>query len=218
MVFKAQLRDAEEVIKVRSYILLCVPNVFDREGFEEEVGYHLKDIKMQLCTKGKSDTSLLTVPLPDLATTWCQNKQGKGRNKTKQPLLLNNLEGFQQKGCLICTVKAAIDTWPHLGPLWQHFHKTGLIKRALGRHCVIVVMCCGNGTDMDRLVIQRYRGCNVVYDIDITSYTFPPHIVNVHKSMEVQMEDENAACLFKFTNLCQEIMSMTIPGIDPAPN
>ncbi len=32
------------------------------------------------------------------------------------------------------------------------------------------------------------------------------------------MEDENSACPYKFTNLCQEIMSMTISGIDPAPN
>jgi hypothetical protein len=51
--------------------------VFDRDGFEKEVQYHLKDIKMRPCTKGKLDTSLLTVPLPDLVITWRQNKQGK---------------------------------------------------------------------------------------------------------------------------------------------
>jgi hypothetical protein len=36
--------------------------------------------------------------------------------------------------------------------------------------------------------------------------------------MEVQMEDENTAHPYKFTDLCREIMSMTIPGMDPAPD
>jgi hypothetical protein len=62
--------------------------------------------------------------------------------------------------------------------------------------------------------MQWYQWCNVVDEISITSYTFP-YIVNVHKSVEVQMEDENAACPNKFTDLCQEITSLTIQGIDP---
>ncbi len=32
------------------------------------------------------------------------------------------------------------------------------------------------------------------------------------------MEDENAAHPYKFTDLCQDIMSKTTPGIVPAPN
>jgi hypothetical protein len=53
-----------------------------------------------------------------------------------------------------------------------------------------------------------------MYDITTVSHNFP-HIVNVHKSVEVQMEDVNAKCPYKFTDLCQEIMMMTIPGTDP---
>ncbi len=112
----------------------------DREDFEEEVRYRLKEIKIWMCTKGKLDTTLLTIPLSDLVITWHQNKQGKGRNKSEQRLLLNNLEGFQQKGCLICTVEGAVNTWPRVGLLWQHFHKTGLCHRPWhygGKHSLL---------------------------------------------------------------------------------
>ncbi len=59
-------------------LLIYFLSVFDREGIEEEVRYRLKEIKIWLCTKGKLDTTLLTIPLPDLVITWHQNKQGKG--------------------------------------------------------------------------------------------------------------------------------------------
>jgi hypothetical protein len=52
-----------------------------------------------------------------------------------------------------------------------------------------------------------------MYDITTISHTFP-HIVNVHKSIEVQMEDVNAEHPYKFTDLCRDIMMMTIPGTD----
>ncbi len=172
-------------------LLVCIPNVFDRQGFEEEVQSRLKEMEISLCNKGKHDTTLLTVPLPNFVVTWCQNKQGEGWNKTEQRLSLNNLDGFKQKGCLVCTVEAAVDTWPCFGPLWQHFHKTGMMRQTFGQRCAIVVMYSGNRTNVDRLVMQWYRQCNVMYDITTVSHTFP-HIVNVHKSVEVQMEDVNA--------------------------
>ncbi len=196
---------------------MCVPNVFDRQGFEEEVQYCLKEMEISLCNKGKLDASLLTVPLPNFVVNWHQNKQGRGQNKTEQFLSFNNLDGFKQKGCLVSTVEAAVDTWPCFSPLWQHFYKTGMMRQTLGRHCAIVVMYSGNRTNVDRSVMQRYRQCNVIYDIPTVSHTFP-HIVNVHKSVEVQMEDVDAEhpYNFNFTDLCWEIMMMTISGTDPA--
>jgi len=91
----------------------------------------------------------------------------------------------------VCTVEAAVDTWPHFGPLWQHFHKTGMMRQTLGQHCATVVMYSGNRTNAKRSVMQWYHQCNVMYDITTISHTIP-HIVNVHKSVEVQMEDVNA--------------------------
>ncbi len=99
-------------------LLICVPNLFDREGFLEEVRYQLKEIENRLCAKGKLNTTLLSKPLHELVITWQQNKQGKGHNKAEQKLSLNDLDAFRQKGCLICTVEAAIDTWPCFGTLW----------------------------------------------------------------------------------------------------
>jgi hypothetical protein len=69
-----------------------MPNVFNRQGFEEEVQCCLKEMEIRLCNK---DTSLLTVPLPDFVVTWCQNKQDKGQNKIEQCVSLNNLDGFK---------------------------------------------------------------------------------------------------------------------------
>jgi hypothetical protein len=66
-----------------------------------------------------------------------------------------------------------------------------MMRQSLGRRCAIVVMYSGNRTNVDRLVMQRYHRCNVMYDITTVSHTFP-HIVKVHKSVEVQMEDVNA--------------------------
>jgi hypothetical protein len=89
------------------------------------------------------------------------------------------------------------------------------MRQTLGQRCAIVVMYSGIRTNVNRLVVQRYRQCNLMYDITTISHTFP-HIVNVHKSTEVQMEDVNAKRPYKFTDLCREIMVMTIPGTNPA--
>jgi hypothetical protein len=97
-------------------LLVCMPNVFDKQGFEKEVWYCLEEMEISLCNKGKLDTSLLTVSLPKFVVTWHQNKQGKGQNKTEQHLSLNDLDGFKQKGCLVCTVEAAVDMWPCFRP------------------------------------------------------------------------------------------------------
>ncbi len=62
----------------------------------------ISQVKLHLCSKAKMDSSLIDLPLPELVITWRQNKQGKEQNKTEQSLSLNNLNTFQQKGCLIC--------------------------------------------------------------------------------------------------------------------
>jgi hypothetical protein len=109
-------KEHQSVESSSQFLLVCVPSVFDSQGFEEEVRYRLKEMENSLCGSGDLPTSLLTEPLPPLMVTWRQNKQGKGQNKTEQHLSLNDLEWFKQKGCLICTVEAAVDTWSCFGP------------------------------------------------------------------------------------------------------
>ncbi len=66
-------------------------------------------------------------PLPKLRVSCRQNKQGKGKSKAERDLSLNKLAAFRENSCLVCTAKAAEGSWPQLGPLWEAFHRTGLI-------------------------------------------------------------------------------------------
>ncbi len=52
--------------------------------------------------------------LPEIKISWQQNKQGKGKSKAEKDLSLNDLVGFQQNGCMVCTVEAAKKDWKHL--------------------------------------------------------------------------------------------------------
>jgi hypothetical protein len=88
-------------------MIMCVRNIFDRVGLEEEVIWHLKDIEKSLTKKGTKSSKLIGIPLPEIKISWQQNKQGKGKSKAEKDLSLNNLVGFQQNGCIVCMVEAA---------------------------------------------------------------------------------------------------------------
>jgi hypothetical protein len=47
-------------------MIMCVPNIFDRVGLEEEVIWHLKDIKKSLIKKGTISSELIGIPLPEI--------------------------------------------------------------------------------------------------------------------------------------------------------
>jgi hypothetical protein len=87
-------------------LLMCCPPIFDRQGVEEEIVFHLSQIEKDLIRKGKLPSDLSGVVLPKIKVSWRQNKQGKGKNKAEQGLSMNDLEAFQHNGCVVCTVKA----------------------------------------------------------------------------------------------------------------
>ncbi len=194
-------------------LLMCCPAVFDKQGIEEEIFFHLKAMEKDLIRKGSLPSALSTEPLPQIAVLWHQNKQGRGRNQAKQRLCLNNLEAFQWNGCLVCTVEAEEGSWKRLGPLWQRSHKTGICRQALGRKVLMVVMYNGRVTDGDRVMLQRLWQCNVVYSNKLDSIVVP-NIITVHKCVEVRMEDTNRKPPHKFTDLGREFMMLA----DPTPS
>jgi len=191
-------------------LLMCCPPVFDKRGLEEEIVYHLKTMEKDLIRKGALPSTLSIEPLPQIAVSWRQNKQGRGRSQAEQRLCLNNLEAFQRNGCMVCTVEAEEGTWGRLGPLWQRLHKTGIVRRALGRRVLMVVMYNGRVTDGDRCTLQRLRRCNVVYNDKLDSVVIP-NIVTVHKRVEVRMEDTGIRAPHKFTSLNREFMMLSDP-------
>jgi hypothetical protein len=146
---------------------------------------------------------------------WRQNKQGKGKTKAEKDLSLNNLVQFQENGCRVCTVEATEGTWGRLGPLWESFHRTGMSRRALGRSTLMVVMFNGRPTDSDRITMQWLRRINVVHAYMTSSSTLP-HVITVHKQVEMEMEDGSKPP-HKFTNLCREVMGLTSPTADGPP-
>ncbi len=134
-------------------LLMNVPLVFDRNGMEGEIIWHLADVEMRF----------IDTPLPEIKVLWRQNKQGMGKTKTEKDLSLNKLVQFQENGCLVCMVKAAESSWRHLSPLWESFHRTGMGRRALGRSTLMVVMFNGRPTDSDCITMQRLCRVNVVH-------------------------------------------------------
>jgi hypothetical protein len=148
-------KERQSVDSNAQFLLMCCPAVFDKQGIEEGIVFHLKAIEKDLIRKGSLPSAQSTKPLPQIAVSWHQNKQGRGRNQAEQRLCLNNLEAFQRNGCLVCTVEAEEGSWERLGPLWQGFHKMGICQRALGRKVLMVVMYNGKVTDGDRVMLQR---------------------------------------------------------------
>ncbi len=191
-------------------MIMCVPNNFDREGLEGEVIWHLKDIKKSLIKKGTISSKLIGIPLPEIRISWQQNKQGKGKSKAEKNLSLNNLVGFQQNGCMVCTVEAAKKDWKRLSILWEKFYKMGLCHRVLGQNALMIVNFNGQSTDSDRVTMQRLRRVNVIYAYHLSSAIIPD-VATVHKRVEVEMEDGSRAP-YKFTDLLREAMALKIMG------
>ncbi len=169
-------------------LLMNVPVVFDRNGVEGEIIWHIAEIEKSLLKKGVLSSESIGTPLPEIKVSWRQNKQGKGKTKAEKDLSLNNLVQFQENGCLVCTVEAAEGPWGRLGPLWEAFHRTGMSRRALGRSTLMVVMFNGRPNDNNRITMQRLRRVNVVHGYIFSSSTLP-HVVTVHKQVKIEMED-----------------------------
>jgi hypothetical protein len=150
-------------------LLMCCPAIFNKRGIEEEIVYHLKTMEKELIRKGALPSTLSTEPLPQIAVSWRQNKQGRGRSQAEQALCPNNLEAFQQNGCMVCTVEAEEGSWGRLGPLWQRLHKMGLVRRVLGQRVLMVIMFNGRVTDGDCVTLQWLWQRNVVYSNKLDS-------------------------------------------------
>jgi hypothetical protein len=45
-------------------LIMCVPNVFNKDRLKEELLFHMKAVERKMVTKGKLPTSLLTEPIP----------------------------------------------------------------------------------------------------------------------------------------------------------
>jgi hypothetical protein len=169
-------------------LIMCVPNIFDKEGLKEELLFHMKAVERKMVAKEKLPASLLTEPIPLITMAWQQNKQGRGRNQEEQQLSLNSLDAFNKNRCLVLSIKTAEGTWEQLGPLWKMLNKMGLIRTIFGHKAMMVVMYGGRATDSDRNTIQGLRRCNVIYLHHLT-HTILPHIVLIHKQVEIRMED-----------------------------
>ncbi len=191
-------------------MIMCVPNIFDRVGLEEEVFWHLKDIKKSLIKKGTISSELIGIPLPEIKISWQQNKQGKRKSKAEKDLSLNNLVGFQQNGCMVCMVEAAEKDWKRLSILWEKFNKMGLCHRILGQNSLMVVNFNGQPTDSNRVTMQHLRRVNIIYAYHLSS-AVNLHVAMVHKRVEVEMEDgSRPPC--KFTDLLREAMALMVTG------
>jgi hypothetical protein len=95
-----------------------IPTVLERGEVENEILWHLSEIKKKLLKRGSLPCEYVGVPLPNIKVSWRQSKQGKGRSKAEHDLSLNLLrQPYQQNGCPVCTVEAAESSWKRLGPL-----------------------------------------------------------------------------------------------------
>jgi hypothetical protein len=193
-------------------LLMCVPSVFDCEGLKGEIYWHFSDTEKSLLNKGTLPTEYVGKPLPRIKLAWQQSKQGKGRNKAEKKLSLNDLVGFQQNGCLVCTVESAKSNWKRLAIPWEKFNKIGLCRRSLGRKPLMVIDYGDRPTDRDRVTLQRLQRCNVVYSYNLSSVVLAG-IATVHKQVKVNMSDGSPPP-YKFTNLCREAMSLKVTDKD----
>ncbi len=88
---------AESSVQV---LLMNVPAVLERGGVENEILWHLSEIKKKLIKRGTLPLEYVGVPLPNIKVSWRQSKQGKGRSKAECDLSLNLLrQPYQQNGC-----------------------------------------------------------------------------------------------------------------------
>jgi hypothetical protein len=77
----------------------------------------------------------------------------------------------------------------------------------------MVVMYGGRATDSDRNIIQCLRQCNVIYLHHLT-HMILPHIVMIHKQVEIQIEDPTTKAPHKFADLGQVLMGIMIPDTE----
>jgi hypothetical protein len=101
------------------------------------------------------------------------------------------------------------------GPFWESFHWTGMSRQALGCSTLMVVMFNGRFTDSNCITMQRLCRVNVVHAY-MTSSSILPHVVTVHKQVEIEMEDGSKPP-HKFTDLCREVMWLTSSSADGPP-
>ena len=103
-------------------------------------------------------------------------------------------------------MEASEKAWHHFGPLWEHYHRTGLVRRSLGRSALPIVLYNSRLTDNNHITMQHLCRVNVVHGHKTTFLT-PPYIQTIHKHVEVEMADGSKPP-HKFTDLCHKVMSL----------
>jgi hypothetical protein len=60
-------KEHQSVDSSAQILLMCCPVIFDRQGIEEEIVFHLKKMEKDLIRKGSLTSTLSTEPLPQIA-------------------------------------------------------------------------------------------------------------------------------------------------------
>jgi hypothetical protein len=63
-------KEHQSVDSSSQILIMCVPNIFDKEGLKEELLFHMKAVERKMVAKGKLPASLLTEPIPLITMAW----------------------------------------------------------------------------------------------------------------------------------------------------
>ena len=194
-------------------VLIGVPRVFCMQGLSHQVLFLLKKCEKDLIKKGKISHNYIDLPLPKLHFAYRHMKKGKVNNRAAQNLSLNNLQAFRDNGCFVLHIEGAPSDWPRLMPLYNHAHKSGLLRQFTGRKVKLVQMYNGSPDGTDIVMMQRLKRAHVV----ITSVMLPvnlPNIETLYKVVEVEMQEGFGEKPRKFTSLLREFFDLRVevPG------
>ena len=83
--------------------------------------------------KGLQDFKFVDKPMPDTSIFHRNLRGGRLPLEQYKVLRMNNIEGFKEHGCNALTIEMSPVALLRLGPIIEHMHTHGNLKKVLGK-------------------------------------------------------------------------------------
>ena len=200
-----QLQEKESDICFQIY---GVPGSTCARGVTMTVEWHLSKEEKRMCDKQLQPFAFHGEPLPKMNCFMQPAKDGNlGASYSKFTLTKDNT--YKNVGLKVFTVELSPGGMARMGPVMAHMHRTGVMRRALGRRAHVRQTGGGGGrSSADIIDEQRDKLAQLDYT-KCLSYMSCGEIVTLDREVEVLRQDGGKTK--KFVSLRDEILMLTGP-------
>ena len=183
-----------------------VPSTFCEEGIKHTLLRAMEIEEDRMRDKGLQDFKFIGEPMPDINIFHRNLRDGRLPLEQYKALTMNNIDGFKEHGCKVLMIEISPAARLRLGPIIEHMHKCGSLKKGLGKRAHATQVQQGKQLAGNSITKQTNKRAQIKY-VNHLSYVNIPEVATMEKRVELRRLDGKDSSP-RFTCLRLELLKL----------